>query len=121
MFNKPDQQRAKLKRNFYFYFFVIAINIWMYPFVIPETISYILCFCFMKQFVKTTRMAQVVQKIVDIALVDSSVIIFLGLVPLGVMLVITMIAVKQVHIGKDKHANFPPLHHIRFKKILICH
>lgn len=56
----------------------------------------------MKQFVKTTRMARVVQKIVDIALVDSSVIILLGLVPLGVMLVITMIAVKQVHIGKDK-------------------
>lgn len=44
MFNKPDQQRAKLKRNFYFYFFVIAINIWMYPFVIPETISYIFFF-----------------------------------------------------------------------------
>lgn len=75
----------------------------------------------MKQFVKTTLMARVVQKIVDIALVDSSVIIFLGLVPLGVMLVITMIAVKQVHISKDKHAHFPPLHHIRFKKILICH
>lgn len=62
----------------------------------------------MKQFVKTTRTALVVQKSVDIALVDISVINFLGLVPLGVMLVITMIAVKQVHIGKDIRANFPP-------------
>lgn len=69
----------------------------------------------MKQFVKTTRMARVVQKIVDIALVDSSVIILLGLVPLGVMLVITMIAVKQVHIGKDKHAIF--LHYTTFVSI----
>lgn len=57
----------------------------------------------MKQFVNTTRMAPVVQKIVDIALVDSSVINFLGLVTLGVMLVITMIAVKQVHVGKEIH------------------